>query len=311
MMCIVLRGAIDNESWRGRRSVEMLAYHREQKRVDILFILHLENLRKNNLLRILHPGNVKGELIRRPWPLPRHPNEPRNEQTILESVYRDVFCFNDKEKSLYQSNGLTAWDSYFTNGGKEPVIAWPSGDVDPAKGKMTKVFQKDNDRKFAPFSEFQLGPFTKVGPILIAFRLCFKGESYDRLLGTSPVFTVDGPESLLIRVRREYILPLPEEARNNWQERMSAFEQFIGFGESYDVIVIKEPFATRTTSVWKNGIVEAPIQPSKDVAERYITAYPRFVLALRYAPITITPMIHEEYRDLREAAAKHHQSTMK
>ncbi|OHB61292.1 MAG: hypothetical protein A2167_00630 [Planctomycetes bacterium RBG_13_46_10] len=306
MMCIALWGT----GWEGRRSVEMLAYHQERKRVDILFILHLGNLQKNNILRILHPGNVSGELIRRPWPLPRHINEPKNRQPILESVYHDVFCFDDKEKSLYQANGITAWDSYFTNGGKESVTAWPSRDSDPAKGRMTKVFPENHNQRFAPFSEFELGPFTKIGPILIAFKIWFKGESYDRLLGEAPVFTVDGPESLIIRIKREYILPLPEEDRNKWQERMSTFEHFIGFGESYDVIVLNNPFATTTTPVWKNGIVEAPIQPSEDVAKRYITAYPRFVLALKYVASPRTNMIRKYSRIPGEVAAKN-QSTMK
>jgi len=310
MMCIVLRGKSGDKTWSGRRSVEMLAYQRHRKRVDILFALYLENKRKNNVLRILHPGNVNWELVKRPWPLPRHPNEPRNGQSILESVYRDVFSFDKKEKSLYQAAGLTAWDSYFTNGGKEPVTVWPSGDTEPAKGKMTKVFPEENGLKFVPFSEFELGPFTKIGPVLIGFKLWFQGESYDRLLGDAPVFTVDGPESLMIRIKREYILQMTKEDQHKWIKRMTPFEQFIGFGDSYDVIVIKKPFATTATCVWKNGIVKAPIQPSKNVAERYITAYPRFVLALKYAPVTKVAMVKDEPEGPGEVAAKH-QSTMK
>ena len=313
MMCIVLRGKSGDKTWRGRRSVEILGYHRDQKRVDILFGLLLENLRKNNFLRILHPGNVNWELVKQPWPLPWHLNEPKNGQSILESVYGNVFCFDEKEKSLYQAKGLTAWDSYFTNGGKESVTVWPSGDAEAAKCKMTKVFPKENEaneQEFVPFSEFELGPFTNGGPILIGFNLWFQGNSYARLLGGAPVFTVDGPESLLIRIKREYILHMPKEDQDKWIKRMSPFEQFIGFGESYDVIVIKEPFATTTTCVWKNGIVEAPIQPSEDLADRYITAYPRFVLALKYAPVSTTVLIQDESRDSGQVAAKH-QSTVK
>jgi hypothetical protein len=285
----------------------MLAFHRRQKRVEILFALYLENRRRNSYLHILHPGNTEYELIRRPWPLPAHLREGDAKPNILESIYGGAFQLDGQDGSLHQTNGLTAWDSLFAYAGKRAVAVWPDRDPEPASGHMTRIFPDggQDEKGFVPFSEFRLGPFTRVGPVLIGFRLWFEGESYLRLLGNRSTFTVDGPESLMIRLKREHFGALAESDREKWEKRIRLFEEYVGFGESYDVIVLGRPLASAVTCTWRNGIVKAPIQPTTNVAERYITAYPRFVLALEYSEIATPTGNPEDRMDHSDDALRH------
>ena len=112
MLCIVLKGAIDNESWEGLRSVEVLAYHPSENKVEILFLLFLNNKKKNNYLEMLHPCNSHCELVKpwdkekNPWDenkekgLPYHIDEKEDdlEESVLESIYGKYV--EDLRKSL-------------------------------------------------------------------------------------------------------------------------------------------------------------------------------------------------------------------
>jgi hypothetical protein len=73
------------------------------------------------------------------------------------------------------------------------------------------------------------------------------------------------------------------EEQPTWENKIREFNQIIGFGESYDVILMNPPYSSEVKCIWKSGIVEGSCQPDSNVAKRYITAYPRFVLALKYA----------------------------
>jgi hypothetical protein len=292
MMCIALRGEQGNEYWQGYRSVEILSYHPDDNnpskgRINILFSVFLQNLLECNYLRILHPGNVSHKLIEAPDYFPRHQDEPIDKPEIsgiLESVYNKAF--SPKGDKLLHSNCLSAWDSWYPNGEVEEVTIWPSGDTGHCK--MKEVHAVDDKNKFVPFTEFRLGPFTKEGPVLLSFQMWFEGETYEKLVGNADVFTVDGPESLILRIKRDYISSMPAEDREKWENRIQKFDQVLSFGESYDVILMNPPYSSGITCVWKSGIVEGPYQPSDNVAKRYITAYPRFVLALKYAKAPVT-----------------------
>jgi len=290
MMCIILRGGHQkhgSNGWQGRRSVETVGYHHRDKEVRILFSLYLENKLKDeidNSLFVLHPGKVEYNVID-PWPPPLHQDEPnppknKNGDNILSSVYGKAFKYDNQK--LVQANGLSAWDSWY-GWNNEPVSIWPKSEKNLGFADcVTERLPANDERDFVPFTVFKLGPFRKKGAYLTSFTLTARGETYDRLLRDDPIFTVDGPESLLLRIERDYISKLPSYEQQMWRNELSLFEEYIGLGESYDVILIKNPYADKVKRMWESGIVKAPLQPiPSSVAVRYITRNPGFSLGLK------------------------------
>lgn len=285
MMCITLRGKSGNDKWQGSRSVEILGYHDNKQRVEILFTLYLKNLSEDgepNFLEFLHPGNTLCASAKS-WPVERHPDEPEGKPYIIESVYGKAF--KTEKNKLYQMRGLSAWDSWYDNYGREPVVIWPDQEKHLRKRNFIKrVFPSPRSNDFIPFTIFELGPFTTEGPVLIAFKLWFGGETYSRLVGRNETFTVDGPEALLLRIERDYIRNLKPVEQKEWIDRLEPFRNYISMDESYDIIVVNSGLADNIECVRKSGIMRAPIQPASDKkALRYITANPRFALSLRYS----------------------------
>jgi hypothetical protein len=288
-MCIIVRGVGEkgNDSWLGRRSVEMLTYHHSKKQANILFGLYIENLLPNkaNYLEILHPGNVRFKLNRNPWPMPFHPDEPHNSTTkksVLSSIYQDVFKYNPQSDELHQTRIITAWDSCFEQ--KEEIVnIWPKQETARRKNYIRRTPPKPTPKKeddFCPFTTFRLGPFTKQGATLIALEIVIEGKSYDKLLGDKDVFTVDGPESLMIQTQYEFINEEAENKRKKWEEKLGKFMKYIGYGESYDVIIGRFRGCDNVQCIAKSGISKAPIQPVSNEVERFITSYPLFSLCL-------------------------------
>ncbi len=296
MMCITIRGAhkdYGNDVWLGRRYVEILGCHHDSNKINILFALYLENKLcdgKKNFLHIMHPGNVRFQLYDS-WPIPCHPDEPRaqggssrSRNNILQSVYGKAFEYT--EGQLFQTNGLSVWDSWY-GFDHEAITVWPPQEGNVEKQHFIKrVYPKNRPTAFVPFTVFELGPFTKKGPVVISFRLSINEKStYEKLISNNRAFTIDGPESLLLRIKRDYIRLLPEGIQDEWKIEADKFEHYVGFGESYDVILIKPPYADAMKCIWRNGIVKAPIQPiPSSLAARYITAYPRFALCGHLLP---------------------------
>lgn len=281
MNCVVLRSE-KKDAWAGRRSVEVIGYHRDRQEIHILIVLYLENKLPSldNYIYVLHPGNVEFKVVR-PWPPPWHPDEPRSQPcNILESVYKDAF--DDSGGKLYQVNGLASWDSWY-GCSRERITIWPDEQHLDYNNCITQSFGLSDKRDFAPFTELRLGPFTQKGANLISLELLLKGATYARLLDQSPVFIIDGPESLLLRIERDHIRPMSLSEQGKWSNRLDLFGDYIGCGESYDVILIKHPFATAVTRIWRDYITRAPIQPPEQIAERYITRNSRFCLGLRYS----------------------------
>ncbi len=301
MMCIVLRGKDrdgfnGNDFWQGLRSVEILGYHHKEKRCNILLVLYLQNKLSDgeeNFLYMLHPGNVTATLGN-PWPAPHHPDVEKQNGTeflngtklILESVYGKAFREDDETGQVYQTSGLSTWDSWYPQDDEPVEIFWPKEKNTLGKDKLTaeipRVFPKTNTQSFSPFNVFELGPFTKRGAVLIAVNSVVQGESYDKLLGDRRAFTIDGPETLLSRIKHEYIpLVQNEEEKNKWNDVLRKFRRYVGFGESYDVITIQPPYADKLEYIDGSGIIKAPEQPPQELAERYISGCHGFTLCLK------------------------------
>ena len=279
-------------AWLGRRSVEVLAYQKNEKCVNILFNVFIENMLRNgtpNSLEILHPGNVTLKPVGS-WPPPCHLNEPDSHKNgkkdnILMSIYKRAFKYESELKTLYQTSGLSVWDSWY-GCEDEQVVFWTNKDIVSRNAfSIAMPSPQASGNEFVPFSVFRLEGFTESGPTIISFELTIKNETYAKLVGQDPVFTINGPETLLLRIKRKYLDAVQDADKEQWEKRLAEFQQYIGFGESYDVILLKKPYPDELECVWKSGIVKAPIQPPSEVAVRYITAYPRFTLALKYSAV--------------------------
>ena len=290
MLCIAVRGVEGSGCWRGWRSVEILGYHEDK--VEILFLLYLENLANDgepNWLEVLHPGNTTHELIDRPWPFPNHVDEPEPPKfkdgmpkNVLGSIYGKAFEKRGDSERLCHVAGLTAWDSWYVDPERAPVTIWPAEErIDTAEA-MRKVFPLSQGDGFVPFTVFRLGPFRRKGLTLLAFKLRLSGETFEKLVEGDKVFTVDGPDTLLLRIKRNYIPDMP--GRPEWFRQIAQFGQYIGVGESYDVILLSSRSCQEIVKVRECGIVEAPLQPQpRTLGVRYITANSRFCLSLASA----------------------------
>jgi hypothetical protein len=203
---------------------------------------------------------------------------------VLGSIYSRAFKEN-KKGQLRHANGLSAWDSWYVDAEEKAVMVWPADEEVRTKDAMRRSFPLADTKGFVPFTSFELGPFTRKGLVLLGFRLRFRGETYRELVrrGDS-VFTVDGPEALLARIERKYVPQVVASKRKEWLERLGNFREHIDIGESYDVILINSETCDKVVSVRESGIVKAPLQPRhRSIAERYITANPRFCLSLEYS----------------------------
>lgn len=299
MHCVLLSSPFGAQSWHMRRSVEMLGYHKEEMVVRALVTVGLENRLEGtpNFLRILHRGKVNAYL-RPAWKLPAHPDELAHweragtpadspaRQTVLNKLYRAAF---DDTNVLCQKLKLTGWDEYQRI---EPVPVMPCKpnlsleQITPTERgwSMLPEFCSSNEAHI-PFTIWTLGPFTEPGLHLIAFELEFSAETYRELV-KGDEFTVDGPQRLVARIKQDDLSRLPEPKRGCWQERLAPFETGHLVGESYDVIILRPPFADLVESLGGCGIALAPLQPmckGTAVGDRFMTVDQAFTMAFRYA----------------------------
>ena len=294
MFCIVVKGQEGEPRWVVRRSVELLSYHSSEKVAEILFLLHLENQLPNgepNWLEVLHPGYTDYEVLS-PWPFPSHVDEEkihdhiRDERAnILASVYGRGLE-EDSSGRLRHVAGLAPWDSWFRDLECPHVTIWPKEEgirLADAMERLPFPTPLARGEPRAAFTVFKLGPFRKKGLTLLAFKLRISGQTYRELVEADKVFTVDGPETLLLRIARKYVPRMSSPAK--WLHELQRFETYVDIGESYDVILLRQGSrCEQLRTVRECGIVEAPLQPSPDgVAVRYVTGNPRFCLSLAYA----------------------------
>jgi hypothetical protein len=295
-MCILLRGDNGEDSWRGRRCVEILGYHYKAKEKHMLFLLHLENLKTNNYLDLLHTGNTTLEVVAPSLSL-QHQDEPTRSH-ILKSVYGKAFEYSGAGSELWQKKGLSPWDSLYTIK-KERVTIWPKADPTATLESFEIVYPENLEHNnFVPFTIWRLGPFTKKGAVAIALKLTFEGDSYDKIVLDQPhLFSVDGPEPLLSTISHSYIpFHLDKDVQQKAKEWLGKFRNYMSFSEGYDVIIIKPPYADKVIPLKLSSIVRAPIQPKPaGVADRFITANPWFTMTLRYRKDRVNKIIEQRW----------------
>jgi len=290
MMCIVVTGAQGKDTWDGHRSVEVLGFHRDQQKVNILFLLYLKNKKQDNHLLVLHPGNTGLEVVRFAGALPSHQDEVSSkmgQKNILESVYEDMFKFDYETAKCLQKKGLSPWDSRYGIDDPEEVIIWPAAEhpSDTSVCSGEKVVQ--DKTQFAPLSTWRIGPFRQVGWVLLAFKMWFCGDTFKKFVEEGMLFTVDGPWRLLSKIKHNFILPFERDTFGDWGKELGRFEDCLGFRQGgHDVIILKPPLADNVVVDMdgSNMITKAPTQPSPSgIADRYITANPGFKLSLSYS----------------------------
>lgn len=281
MHCVVMSSEKGNHTWSVWRTVEVLAYHKEERCVRILFLILAKNNSVDsgpNYLKLLHRGNVECTLLP-PWPLPRHYDEGENTkgkvgavQGILEDLYGKVF--SGEEAPIVLSKCLTPWDSFVEISERIEVRAGP--DLPAGQGGFPLPMKLDADQlrvdecSYRPFTTWTVGPFNHAGMYLIAFSLNFTGETYADLVERSmriatnetdasgelaahgerievaPGFSVDGPQRLLALIN---YLDLP--LSRNEQERKDFITMLEPFQdedkriepEAYDVVILNYPLA--------------------------------------------------------------------
>lgn len=301
MMCIVLRGEKGNALWEGLRSVEVLAYHPSEKKVEILFLLFLDNKAEDNYLEMLHPGNSHCELVKpwdkeeSPWDenkekgLPYHIDENEEDfgQSILESIYGRMFRYEEEEVQLYQKEQLNPNESFFDLEVEKEVTIWPDDEGLSYASGIEELYGTEKDKKrFIPFTSWKLGPFSKAGLALVAFKIVMQGESYDKIVGGREYFPVYGPARLRSKIKHDFIPFYMGTEQAKWQKQLKGFEDHISFRRSYDVIVLKRPPNPKdyTIAVDLDGSCEIALaardrQPKgKCLPERYVTMDDRFKL---------------------------------
>lgn len=288
MHCIVLSAPRGRDTWKLRRSVEIIGYHRDREEVEILFLLYAENKlpveEGENCLCMMHRGNV--ECRWKPsWPLPYHRDEEtagrRDGVSIAASLYEPAFELQYGELSRVRT--LRPWDSWETIT-PHVVHRWHAASD---KRKLDPQGPRRPLDEYIPFTSWEIGNFTEPGLYLMSFALRFKGETYKRLVGRQPQFTIDGPERLLTRAKYEI---LNREDREVWSEKLALFERGTVFSEKgYDVIILNPPLADKIDTFTPSGMAQAPLQPKSGgrlLGTRFITLSHEFTIRGQYATQT-------------------------
>lgn len=271
------------DSWHIHRSVEVLAYHREQKTVRILVMLQAENLLDGpNELCVLHRGSIQAT-YRRAWPMPDHPDEvmTKHKRNILTKLYSGDF--EEHEGGVYQRQRRTAGDSIVPIN-PVPVQVW-SPDGQPADdGDVLKAeFCSDECGLTCPFTTWRLTGFSEKALYLVAIGLEFSTSTYDMLLESQEAFTIDGPSVLLSRIRYYDLATLPPDSRANHE---LALEAFAGPNRldprTYGIIVLGSPAASDVEPD-KTAPTSAVINARRiRGAMHFLAANPAFTLGLKY-----------------------------
>lgn len=309
------RGYSDN--WKGIREVCIAGYHHLDRRAEFLFQVFAENDlegKVDNCLYALHPGNVSFEQLNS-WPMPHHPDEPalplpfnppeyRYSRSLLDMIYNKRF--RKKGDKVIWKDELVEWDSWISEtipGGMKPeeVLIWPGNESPTQKNGnyIATEYPTDPEIDILPFTIFKLGPFTKKGPTLITLRLTIEGAAYYGLVASSPAFTIDGPETILLMTKMESSkLSNNSKDKETLEKELDKFDNYLN-PICYDVILINDSGKVDQVKViWGNGIIKAPHQPPEPldkIAERYISAFPRFSLALKYSNKQIHKRIAADY----------------
>jgi hypothetical protein len=274
MHCMVLSAPEGGDGWRIKRSVEVLAYHFEERRVSILFLLVGQSRKDENTLHLLHRGSVSCRLVPA-WPLPYHKAETgSNLPSLLRAFYGPFFQGEVDNLSLCKE--LTCWDEALRLEKPEPIRA--------SRGNEELGVSPPVQDHYVPFTVATV-KVPHAGWHLLALEFSFQGRTFDRLLSRN-VFTVDGPRRLLRRIQRDDMAALTPGERETWLAKLGDFTdpKRMLHCESYDVIVLTRPPADNVVSPADHcmtGISVAPSQPAARYgAVRYLTDDSLFTLPL-------------------------------
>jgi hypothetical protein len=276
MHCAVLAAPLGAKTWQIHRSVEMLAYDQKRHSVSITLLLLANNLRKDNLFRMLHRGSVACNRIPA-WPFPMHQAQRgQSDHNILEDLYGGMFI--EKDRKLVWRNDITIWDGLIAMDEKEIIPANDSVGLHPD--------YQSRSEKHMPFSSWTIR-VKQPGWYLFAFDLYFDGDTYDALLPKQKIFTVDGPERLLARIQFEDLDCLTNSDYQLWSDRLKNFVDSDTRldSSSYDIILLGPPYAAhvvRARDYSTDGVYLSPRQPLVPGAARYITTDCAFCLPLSY-----------------------------
>jgi hypothetical protein len=303
-VCILVNSPLGNDSWRMRRSVEVLGFHQGDREMRILVGLYVENrlpAGADNYLGIMHRGNMEC-FVQPAWPLPLHPDESIGDGGVLHQIYGDLF--EEIEGEVFQIKTLTAWDDSFEIKRERPIPWHPkriSEDrlVESWGWPWEPETLPASVEECVPFTTWKFGPFADPTSYLITFALRIRGKTYDKLVDRDREFTVEGPEHLLSRIKYDDLLRLSDQEQSKWRQRLEPFESSrLLFGsEGYDVIILNPPLADRVLALGGSiGIVPAPKQPTSrgvPTGERFITSNQAFSMTLRYA-VSLAPYSESE-----------------
>jgi hypothetical protein len=289
MHCIVVSAPLGDDTWRIRRSVEIIGYHQAERRARILIGMYLENrkcLGTENYFDVLHRGPVHCTLSPA-WPPPQHADERMAGVTtcLLRELYEEAF--EEDSGRLFQVKALTAWDEWRKIDHTSVVSVGEATGV--RCDEICPSTRTDTLCDYVPFTTWRLGPFRERCSYLVVLEMQFDGHTYDDLLGRGTEFTVDGPTRVLARIREEDFARLPPNELENWTNRLDAFEKGLLLqGEGYDVVILAPPLADELQLCRWSGVSPAPIQPSN--GRRFLTANEEFSIAFRNVATTGGPL---------------------
>jgi len=300
MHCILFRG--DPDVWELRRSVEVLAYHRERQEVSILAVASVQKLKAGpKHLYMLHRGNVECSKVKS-GRAARHPDEVNREgDTIWWSVYKKEFEVS--AASIVESGGIltrtkerTCLDSFVPAADeiiKSTTRLWPA----EVSGNPVIAPCPRGDGPDVPFTEWPLGPFDPTGEILITVGLTFSGATYRRLLGDDESFTIDGPQRVLDAIESIDLINLPPQSRSSWEKLLQPYKTFLPAKYGYDVILLSHPCKADNIEIkGLSRIIIAPYQPEpRGAGLRFVSGSANFQLVLGYSDV------NEERRNARFA----------
>lgn len=303
-MCFILTGKDgETKSWTGYRSIEVLGFHKTQKKTEVLLLLYIRNEEENNQLMLMHPGNVSCEAVDFQGGLPKHQDELRlhesNQMSILDSIYHKVFEFDQKNSTFYLRKILTLWDSL------SDIDLWDQNEIaiwnnSPQK-YILPLFQMKDNTKWSPFSAWKLGPFPSIGDYFLAVKVTLSNESYSTLVNPDSFFLVEGPKQLQSKLYQVFIPYFTHDDPKGWRKKLSFFNNSLRFRDGYDIVILDEPFADKVTADMKTSysvtegplvadmdesfyVTENTLKPvSKKSFKRYITANSSFKLNLCYS----------------------------
>lgn len=307
-MCFIISDGTEGQtaSLVGHRAIEVISCHQEQKQAEVIFLVCISNEKENNFLHFLHPGNVSCELMDISAGLPWHPDEIRinqdkksDESNILTSIYGQMYCFDENDKKFHLKKDIAPIDLLcdLKKENQSEISFWPEDAT--LKTLMEPLCPQKDQSEFIPFSAWKAGPFS-TGNFLIAIKTTLLGKSYEEFVESKPFFIVDGPKQLYNRIKHLYIPMQDKTEKQEWKERFGIFKNYLHFDESYDVIILREPFGDKVLSdlISSSKITEGSLEldiddiiieggmPSRllqNYCKRYVSTDSGFVLKLSYA----------------------------